>query len=64
MDLMKKIMMCASFIFSVIFTAVSAWLASSLPAGEDASLFKYCSIFFLAVSIWFGYNVYNLLRSK
>ncbi|MBR6197754.1 MAG: hypothetical protein IKQ72_09155 [Bacteroidaceae bacterium] len=65
MELLKKIMMMASLVFCIICFGASAWMAYSLPSGNsDVSIFVLFALIFLAAAVWFGMNVFNLIKSQ
>ena len=65
MEILKKIMMMASLVFCIICFGASAWMAYSLPSGNsDVSIFVLFALIFLAAAVWFGMNVFNLIKSQ
>jgi hypothetical protein len=61
MEILKKIMMMASCLFSIICFVASAWMAYSLPNGDpNVKIFAIFAVIFFAATIWFGFNVRNL----
>lgn len=57
--------MMASLVFCIICFGASAWMAYSLPSGNsDVSIFVLFALIFLAAAVWFGMNVFNLIKSQ
>lgn len=58
-------MMTVSLVFVVLCLGASVYFSVVLPEGnENLSTFYIMDVIFAGAAVWFGVNVYNLIRNR